>query len=126
MNLRVEYTENGELQFDLVENGKVIPKESYETKHKGELTALSSMMIPDLVKSIFDMCSDTDGMQFATSVVFLTMTDMILRDMKSKTAIVAQKSALKQPGAVKIAIDKNALREALKKEKEEQDRENNG
>ena len=125
MNLRVEYTETGELQFDLVENGKVIPKEEYGTKQKAALTALSSMMIPDLVETVLDVCSDTEGMQFTTSVVFLTMTDMILRDMESKTANAAQKSALKQPGAVKIAIDKNALREALKKEKEEQDRENN-
>lgn len=123
MTIRCEYTEEGNLQFDLVENGKVIPKESYETKHKAALTALSSMMIPDLVKSIFDMCSDTEGMQFTTSVVFLTMTDMILRDMESKTASAAQKSALKQLGAVKIAIDKNALLEALKKEKEEREQE---
>ena len=95
MTIRCEYTEEGELQFDLVENGKAIPKENYETKHKAALAALSSMMIPDLVKSIFDMCSDTEGMQFATSVVFLTMTDMILRDMESKTESAAQKSALK-------------------------------
>ena len=125
MTIRCEYTEEGILQFDLVENGKVIPKEEYDTKEKAALTALLSVMIPGLVEAVLDMCNDTEGMQFTTSVVFLTMTDMILRDMESKTASAAQKSALKQLGAVKIAIDKNALLEALKKEKEEQDRENN-
>lgn len=122
MTLKVEYTNTGDLQFDLVENGKVIPKEEYGTRHKATLTALSSAMIPDLVGAVLDANDDC----FApASLIFLLMTDRILHDMERKTTIKAEQSVLSKPGAVKIAIDKNALREALKKEREEQNRENN-
>lgn len=122
MTLKVEYTETGDLQFDLVENGKVIPKEEYSTRHKAALTAISSIMIPDLVEAVLDANGDHFDV---ASLIFLIMTDKIIHDMDRKTRSAAEKAATKQPGAVKIAIDKNALMEALKKEKEEQDRENN-
>lgn len=120
MTLKVEYTETGELQFDLVENGKAIPKEEYSTRHKAALTAISSMLIPDLVEAVLDANDDCFG---PASLVFLIMTDKILHDMERKTANKVEQSALKQPGAVRITIDKDALREALKKEREEKEQE---
>lgn len=122
MTLRVEYTDGGDLTFELVENGKVIPKEEYNTKEKATLTALSSVMIPGLVEAVLDANDDFFG---PTSLMFLLMNSGILNNIERRTKSEAEKSILKHTGAVKIAIDKNALREALKKEKEEQNRENN-
>lgn len=125
MTLRCEYNETGKLKLDLIdEDGEVVAPENYSIDDKATIATMSQAMIPEIVNSVFNLCNNTE-VQFGTSVLFLAMTDKILHDMEKRIKNSVEDTLLKKPGAVKIAIDKNALREALRKEKEERDRKNN-